>query len=140
SFTIIHMVTTTIEEFLGNVVESVDGIESITIADREGVEILSATSSHYDEQSNDDQILTTIFSLTSDQCSKLPEFGACSFVIARYDDGKQLLQATMNTPLVITMMANAEKIDRSGLLSVLDDVMIASKEFRLVFDQQQQHS
>ncbi|KAF4684184.1 hypothetical protein FOZ63_010255, partial [Perkinsus olseni] len=122
---------TTIQEFIGNVVTSVDGIDSITIADREGVEILSAPSTKpsNDEQS-DEQILTTIFSLTSDQvgqyeecaypllplasprsmwsssssfqCMKLPEFGACSFVLAGYGDGKQLLQATDN-PLVITI-------------------------------------
>ncbi|KAF4682432.1 hypothetical protein FOZ60_010569 [Perkinsus olseni] len=118
---------TTIQEFIGNVVTSVDGIDSITIADREGVEILSAPSTKpsNDEQS-DEQILTTIFSLTSDQCMKLPEFGACSFVLAGYGDGKQLLQATDN-PLVITIMADAQKIDRRNLLSVLDDVKVLSK-------------
>ncbi|KAF4680275.1 hypothetical protein FOZ60_013769 [Perkinsus olseni] len=129
---------TTIQEFIGNVVTSVDGIESITIADREGVEILSAPSTKpsNDEQS-DEQILTTIFSLTSDQCMKLPEFGACSFVLAGYGDGKQLLQATDN-PLVITIMADAQKIDRRNLLSVLDDVKVSLKELRMLFDQQQQ--
>ncbi|KAF4656186.1 hypothetical protein FOZ61_007142 [Perkinsus olseni] len=129
---------TTIQEFIGNVVTSVDGIDSITIADREGVEILSAPSTKpsNDEQS-DEQILTTIFSLTSDQCMKLPEFGACSFVLAGYADGKQLLQATDN-PLVITIMADAQKIDRRNLLSVLDDVKVSLKELRMLFDQQQQ--
>ncbi|KAF4658961.1 hypothetical protein FOL47_007768 [Perkinsus chesapeaki] len=133
---------TTIQQFINNVVDNVDGIESVTISDREGVEIISSSSTQSnnkitDEVESDEQILTTIFSLTSDQCTKLPEFGPCSFVIAGYGDGKQLLQAT-DSPLVITIMADTHEIDRRNLIGVLEDVKIALKEMRMMFDQQQQ--
>ena len=57
-----------IAEFLISIRDSFNGIESISITDRDGVEIF--TSSKHEQSPKELQILSVIFALTHEQVSK----------------------------------------------------------------------
>jgi hypothetical protein len=99
------------------------GVDSIVVSDKDGVEIVSVPSGALsdEEARHNSQIVSTIFTLTHEQCEKLPEFKRTNFILSEYGKGKLLLQANYN-PIVITIRADREQISDGALLSMVDHV------------------
>uniref|UniRef100_A0A7S2PRG0 Roadblock/LAMTOR2 domain-containing protein n=1 Tax=Zooxanthella nutricula TaxID=1333877 RepID=A0A7S2PRG0_9DINO len=95
-----------------------NGLRSITVTDRDGIVVLRAPESVIDDQ-NADQILTTIFSLTTEQTSKIQELGQANFIMTMYDNCI-CLQAN-HLPLVIRMIA-AKGANAGALIELLPQV------------------
>uniref|UniRef100_A0A7S1FCY4 Roadblock/LAMTOR2 domain-containing protein n=1 Tax=Noctiluca scintillans TaxID=2966 RepID=A0A7S1FCY4_NOCSC len=102
---------TTVQSALTQLCKQTEGLRSITVTDRDGIVVLQAPESLIDDQ-NADQILTTIFSLTTEQTSKVHELGQANFIMTMYDQ-VMCLQAN-HLPLVIRMIA--EKQTNAGAL------------------------
>lgn len=98
--------------------ERTEGLTSITVTDRDGVVVLKAPPAA-DEDPNAEQILTTIFSLTTEQTSKIEELGAANFIMTRYDDC-MCIQCNLH-PLVIRIIAEAEA-NGGALIELLPQV------------------
>merc|ERR1712048_605897 len=95
-----------------------NGLRSITVTDRDGIVVLRAPESVIDDQ-NADQVLTTIFSLTTEQTSKIQELGQANFIMTMYDNC-MCLQAN-HLPLVIRMIA-AKTANAGSLIELLPQV------------------
>mmetsp|Transcript_96583 Transcript_96583/g.270368 ORF Transcript_96583/g.270368 Transcript_96583/m.270368 type:complete len:138 (+) Transcript_96583:74-487(+) len=96
--------TTTVQTALTTLCKQVDGLRSIVVTDRDGVVVLRAPETVIDDQTAD-QILTTIFALTTDQTSKIEELGAANFILTTYDNCICLQSNAY--PLVVRMIASA---------------------------------
>eukprot|EP00933_Yihiella_yeosuensis_P010966 TRINITY_DN117893_c0_g1_i1.p1 TRINITY_DN117893_c0_g1~~TRINITY_DN117893_c0_g1_i1.p1 ORF type:complete len:134 (-),score=27.59 TRINITY_DN117893_c0_g1_i1:133-534(-) len=101
----------TVQTALTQLCRQTEGLRSITVTDRDGIIVLRAPAELIDDQ-NAEQILTTIFSLTTEQTSKIEDLGQANFIMAMYDNC-MCLQAN-HLPLVIRMMA--EKNANAGAL------------------------
>merc|ERR1712032_604387 len=88
------------------------------MGDRDGVVVLRAPESVIYDQ-NAEQILTTIFSLTTEQTSKIQELGQANFIMTMYDSCI-CLQAN-HLPLVIRMIASANA-NAGALIDMLPQV------------------
>merc|ERR1712203_83996 len=88
------------------------------MGDRDGVVVLRAPESVIDDQ-NSEQILTPIFSLTTEQTSKIQELGQANFIMTMYDNC-MCLQAN-HLPLVIRMIA-AKTANAGALIELLPQV------------------
>jgi len=96
---------TTVQTALTQLCKQTEGLRSIIVTDRDGVVVLPAPEDVIDDQ-NAEQILTTIFSLTTEQTSKIQELGQANFIMTMYDNCI-CLQAN-HWPLVIRMLANRD--------------------------------
>eukprot|EP00930_Biecheleria_cincta_P002299 TRINITY_DN103314_c0_g1_i1.p1 TRINITY_DN103314_c0_g1~~TRINITY_DN103314_c0_g1_i1.p1 ORF type:complete len:148 (-),score=25.50 TRINITY_DN103314_c0_g1_i1:5-406(-) len=95
----------TVQTALNQLCRQTDGLRSITVTDRDGILVLRAPDSVIDDPTAE-QILTTIFSLTTEQTSKIDELGQANFIMTMYDNC-MCLQAN-HLPLVIRMMADKD--------------------------------
>merc|ERR1719316_1112207 len=93
-------------------------MQSIIVTDRDGIVVLRAPESSAEDQ-NGEQILTTIFSLTTEQTSKIQELGQANFILSTYDTC-MCLQAN-HLPLVIRMIA-AKTANAGALVELLPHV------------------
>jgi hypothetical protein len=109
----------TLNQRLDLIRESVKGIDSIVVTDRDGVEVVcSPFDALLDrEKRQNTQIISTIFTLTHEQCSKLEEFGQAKYVLSEFGESKVMLQAN-NPPLVITIDADRRSVSDAQLLDV----------------------
>merc|ERR1712048_379698 len=89
-----------------------------TVTDRDGIVVLQAPDTAAGDQ-NAEQILTTIFSLTTEQTSKIQELGQANFIMTMYDNC-MCLQAN-HLPLVIRMIA-AKTANAGSLIELLPQV------------------
>merc|ERR1712232_331157 len=94
------------------------GLKSITVTDPDGVAVLRAPESDNIDQ-NAEQVLTTIFSLTTEQTGKIRELGQANFIMTMYDNC-MCLQAN-HLPLVIRITA-ATTANAGALIEVLPQV------------------
>mmetsp|Transcript_120491 Transcript_120491/g.236824 ORF Transcript_120491/g.236824 Transcript_120491/m.236824 type:complete len:134 (+) Transcript_120491:109-510(+) len=108
----------TVQTALTQLCRQTEGLRSITVTDRDGIVVLRAPESVVDDQ-NADQILTTIFSLTTEQTSKIQELGSANFIMTMYDNC-MCLQAN-DFPLVIRMIA-AKTANAGALIELLPQV------------------
>eukprot|EP00397_Hematodinium_sp_SG-2012_P069262 GEMP01117682.1.p1 GENE.GEMP01117682.1~~GEMP01117682.1.p1 ORF type:complete len:132 (+),score=22.00 GEMP01117682.1:1-396(+) len=90
----------TIQTYLNLVCEKTDGLKTIVVTDRDGVEILRAPHSII-ENSHNEQIMTTIFSLTTEQTSKIRCLGVPTYILTCYNDCSYI--QVNHLPLVITL-------------------------------------
>merc|ERR1719215_692048 len=109
---------TTAQVALTALCKHTDGLLSITVTDRDGIVVLRAPESVIDDQ-NSEQILTTIFSLTTEQTSKVEELGQANFIMTMYDTC-MCLQAN-HLPLVIRMIAD-KTANAGALIELLPQV------------------
>merc|ERR1712217_254600 len=101
----------TVQTALTQLCKQTEGLRSITVTDRDGIVVLQAPETAAGDQ-NAEQILTTIFSLTTEQTSKIQELGQANFIMTMYDNC-MCLQAN-HLPLVIRMTAT--KTTNAGAL------------------------
>jgi hypothetical protein len=96
------------------------GVNSILVSDREGVEIISSPSDYLSENTTrqNAQIVSTIFSLTHEQCEKLDSFGSTKYLISEFGEHDMILQGNF-PPMVITIRADKQKTGEAGLVSCL---------------------
>merc|ERR1712179_858271 len=107
-----------------------------TVTDRDGVVVLRAPESVIDDQ-NAEQILTTIFSLTTEQTSKIQALGQANFILTMYDNC-MCLQAN-HLPLVIRMIAAADA-NTGALIELLPQVKALLGTTREVVGKETQES
>ena len=112
-----------INQRLEEIRTSVTGINQIVVTDRDGVEITSSPSQVLSEKEarHNTQIISTIFSLTHEQCEKLDEFGKTNYLMSEFGESSVLVQANY-PPLVITLQADRKSVSDARLISVLDQV------------------
>merc|ERR1712217_747382 len=103
---------------MGQLCKQTEGLRSITVTDRDGIVILTAPHSVIDDQ-RADQLLTTIFSLTTDQTSKIQELGQANFIMTVFDNCT-CLQAN-HLPLVIRMIVK-HTANKGALIELLPQV------------------
>merc|ERR1719471_1964272 len=108
----------TVQTAMAQLCKQTEGLRSIIVTDRDGIVILRAPDVPADDQ-NADQILTTIFSLTTEQTSKIQELGQANFIMTMYDNCT-CLQAN-HLPLVIRMIA-AKNANAGALIELLPQV------------------
>mmetsp|Transcript_19119 Transcript_19119/g.47806 ORF Transcript_19119/g.47806 Transcript_19119/m.47806 type:complete len:132 (+) Transcript_19119:116-511(+) len=116
--------------FVEKLVSDTEGLKSIAVADRDGVAVLRAPASA-DMQPQDmqsEQILTTIFSLTTDQTTKVRLLGQCQSICLVHEDAV-VLQGNFG-PLVITLQAekSANVTKLGGVLELLKQVLAPTKD------------
>merc|ERR1719343_1879899 len=75
----------TVHTALTQLCKQIEGLRSITVTDRDGVVVLRAPDAIVDEDKAE-QILTTVFSLTTEQTSKIQELGQANFIMTMYDN------------------------------------------------------
>lgn len=109
------------QNLLEQLVERVDGLKCIVVSDRDGVAVLRAPNSMIDDP-HSEQIMTTIFSLTTEQTSKSKELGQANFILTFYDSC-MCLQAN-HLPLVITLTADADA-NAGALIELLPQLKTA---------------
>lgn len=114
-----------IAEYLDSIKVAIPGLQSLSITDRDGVEIFS--SSRVTPNPEELQILSVIFSLTHEQCQKLEEFGSTDYLLTDYEDGSSFLQANM-TPLLISIKAKG--VARNVLLDAVEKCRSVLKDLR----------
>jgi hypothetical protein len=122
--------TASINQRLEAIREASMCVDSIIVTDRDGVEVISLPSqtlSSTDKRQNT-QILSTIFTLTHEQCAKLSEFKSARYIISEFGDSRVLLQSH-NAPVVITIEADRRKASDAKLIEVLRQV---SKELSVI--------
>eukprot|EP00388_Colpodella_angusta_P000160 GDKJ01000583.1.p1 GENE.GDKJ01000583.1~~GDKJ01000583.1.p1 ORF type:complete len:131 (+),score=23.08 GDKJ01000583.1:48-440(+) len=95
----------TAQGFIDNLCERVPGIQAILVTDREGVVMMRAPAD-FDEDQRAEQMLTTIFSICSEQTSKVSRLGETDHFLVCYK-GIVYLQAN-HLPLVITIIATPQ--------------------------------
>mmetsp|Transcript_45150 Transcript_45150/g.97993 ORF Transcript_45150/g.97993 Transcript_45150/m.97993 type:complete len:132 (+) Transcript_45150:40-435(+) len=108
----------TIQPYLSALCDRVAGLQTIIVTDRDGVVILRAPEQAIDDHRNE-QIMTTIFSLTTDQTSKIKALGQANHILTFYDTCI-CLQAN-HLPLVITLKASLTA-NPGELLDLLPDL------------------
>ena len=86
-------------DFSESLLQNIEGLESINISDREGVEIATFSRTPIDKKHA--QLISVLFSLTTEQCQKLAEFGDTDFLLTSFPDGQFLFQLNLH-PLVVT--------------------------------------
>jgi predicted regulator of Ras-like GTPase activity (Roadblock/LC7/MglB family) len=94
-----------VEEFLDHIVDSIPGLECIRISDKDGVTILRAPGSII-EHHQANQILTLIFSVTTEQTNRMQELGEAEYVCTTFE--KQIIVQYNLAPLCITLVAKRE--------------------------------
>ena len=122
--------TATLNQRIEAIREAAMCIDTIIVTDKDGVEVVSCPSqvlSSGDKRQNT-QILSTIFTLTHEQCAKLPEFKSARYLISEFGEAKVMLQSH-NPPVVITIEADRRKASDAKLIEVLRQV---SKELSVI--------
>ena len=114
---------TTLVDYIDSVKTGIPGIQSLTITDRDGVEVFTTSSA----QSEELQILSVIFSLTHEQCQKLDEFGETNFLLTEYQDGSSFMQVNL-TPLILSIKAKG--VARNVIMDAADKVKLALRDLR----------
>jgi hypothetical protein len=95
--------------------KSGDGIKSVVLTDREGVEIWAFNGdSNY-------QIISTIFSLISEQSSKLSEFQNSNYLINYFNNSKMLIQYNLN-PVILNISADSSKIGEFEIIELAKQI------------------
>eukprot|EP00927_Polykrikos_kofoidii_P054096 TRINITY_DN48577_c0_g1_i1.p1 TRINITY_DN48577_c0_g1~~TRINITY_DN48577_c0_g1_i1.p1 ORF type:complete len:138 (-),score=16.61 TRINITY_DN48577_c0_g1_i1:250-663(-) len=111
---------TNVQTALTDLCKNSAGLRSITVTDRDGVVVLRAPESlPANDDQTADQILTTIFSLTTEQTTKIPEIGQASFIMSFFDNC-MCLQANY-LPLVIRIIAD-KTANAGALIEMLQHV------------------
>ena len=112
-----------IHQRLDEIRSSTPGLESLVITDRDGVEVASSPSESLSEKDarHNAQIVSTIFSLTHEQCEKLEEFGRTNYIMSEFGESTVLVQANY-PPLVIAIKADRNLSSDARILSILDQV------------------
>merc|ERR1712151_593370 len=108
----------TVQTAITQLCKQTEGLKSITVTDRDGIVVLQAPETAAGDQ-NAEQILTTIFSLTTEQTAKIQELGQANFIMTMYDHCI-CLQAN-HLPLVIRMIA-AKNANAGALIDLLPHV------------------
>jgi len=109
----------TIQSYLNSVCEKTPGLKTIVVTDRDGVEVLRAPHSII-ENSHNEQIMTTIFSLTTDQTQKIQVLGVPSYILTCYDDCSCL--QVNHLPLVITLTLEEKDTNIGRMIDLLPDI------------------
>jgi len=112
-------------DYFDSVKSAVPGLQSLSITDRDGVEVYS--SSRVACNQDELQILSVIFSLTHEQCQKLEEFGETKYLLTEYNDGSSFLQANFS-PLLLSIKARG--VARNVLIDAADKCGSVLKELR----------
>ena len=94
---------TNIEGYLQTICNSVKGVMSIVVSDREGVTILSACSDQVCTNKETDQVFSTIYTLAKDQSKKIEALGTANTILTFYNEN--LICQGGHGPLVITVVA-----------------------------------
>jgi hypothetical protein len=112
-----------ISERLNDILIANKGTRSIVVSDRDGVEILSTPSDALSEGDSryNSQIVSTIFSLTHEQCEKLDEFKKANFLLSEYGKSVAMIQAN-SPPLVITVKADRDMVSDGQLMTIVENV------------------
>ena len=112
-------------EYLESVKIAIPGLQSLSITDREGVEVF--TISRVKPNPDELQILSVIFSLTHEQCQKLGEFEETNFLLTEYQDGSSLLQSNLS-PLLLSLKCKG--VSRNVVLDAAEKCRAALKDLR----------
>eukprot|EP00922_Rhytidocystis_sp_ex-Travisia-forbesii_P020585 GHVS01030261.1.p1 GENE.GHVS01030261.1~~GHVS01030261.1.p1 ORF type:complete len:154 (+),score=33.18 GHVS01030261.1:156-617(+) len=117
-----------IRRFLMDALNRVDGLQQILVTDRDGVVILKVPLEP-DEMRNPriDQALTTVFSSSNDQTSKLAYIGKINYVLSLYDEG--LVLQVNAAPLVLTFHADVDT-NTGEILELLSPMVEALEGMR----------
>ena len=83
-------------EYIRSIQSAIPEIKSISITDRDGVDVLNIS-----EASEESQILSVIFVLTHEQVQKLEEIGETDYILTEFEDGSSMLHMNAS-PLQIT--------------------------------------
>merc|ERR1711964_463975 len=126
-------VMVTIEKYLGQLTENVPGLKSVVVSDRDGIVIFRSPNETGNPET--EQMLTTIFSLTTDQTSKIPDLGRSNSVMTFWDNSI-LLQANY-LPLVITLTAEVDA-NSGELFEILPPLKEALEPTRRVIERETQ--
>jgi hypothetical protein len=122
----------TLEQTLDAIRNAFGSIDSIIVTDRDGVEIVSspADTLSESEKRQNIQIISTIFTLTHEQCSKLDEFGPAKYVISEFGESKVMLQAN-TPPTVITIQADRRSVSDAQLVEAARSVSTEVSRLKL---------
>lgn len=99
-----------LEEFVRRLLPTVDGLEAIIIADRDGVPVLKASTPSMPEAASRPNLLAT-FSISCEQAGKLG-LGTNNSLVCVYDN-YQVVQMNF-LPLIVTLLAREDA--NTGLL------------------------
>ena len=77
---------TNIQAYLQTICDSVTGVMSIVVSDREGVTILSACSEDVSTNKETDVVFSTIYTLASEQSKKIEALGSANTILTFYND------------------------------------------------------
>jgi hypothetical protein len=118
---------TNIQAYLQTICDSVTGVMSIVVSDREGVTILSACSEDVSTNKETDVVFSTIYTLASEQSKKIEALGSANTILTFYNDN--LICQGGHGPLVITLVAEGCPEEGSGsgvtpgeLLEIMPDI------------------
>eukprot|EP00386_Alphamonas_edax_P008035 GDKI01026482.1.p1 GENE.GDKI01026482.1~~GDKI01026482.1.p1 ORF type:complete len:162 (-),score=18.36 GDKI01026482.1:132-545(-) len=114
-----------VQTFIDQLSSRIPGLQGILVSDREGVVMLRGGSFAQDPRS--EQMITTIFSICSEQTSKIERLGHTNYIISFFE-GMLYLQAN-HLPLVITMVANPD-VNTGLLVEVLPTVKKVLEDLR----------
>jgi len=112
-------------DYLESIKTAIPGLQSISITDRDGVEVFSTSRAELNADAL--QTLSVIFALTHEQCQKLEEFGETSYLLTEYLDGSSFLQANL-APLLLSMKARG--VARNILVDAADKCRGVLKDLR----------
>uniref|UniRef100_A0A0G4HJ81 Roadblock/LAMTOR2 domain-containing protein n=1 Tax=Chromera velia CCMP2878 TaxID=1169474 RepID=A0A0G4HJ81_9ALVE len=115
-----------IQTFLDKICENVEHLQAILVSDREGVVMLRSPN-EFSQDERSEQMITTIFSICSEQTSKLERLGDTQHIISFFS-GLIYLQANQ-LPLVVTMIA-APEVNTGQLLDLLPVISQALGDLR----------
>mmetsp|Transcript_12639 Transcript_12639/g.19159 ORF Transcript_12639/g.19159 Transcript_12639/m.19159 type:complete len:137 (+) Transcript_12639:96-506(+) len=108
-----------VDKALEQLLTHTEGLRSITVSDRDGVALLKLPEDEAVKEVDADQVLTTIFSLTTEQTAKLPIIGQTNFILTTFDECV-CLQANL-LPLVIRLVAD-KSMNTGDLIGLLDSI------------------
>eukprot|EP00811_Abedinium_folium_P009029 NODE_18344_length_897_cov_4.180519.p2 GENE.NODE_18344_length_897_cov_4.180519~~NODE_18344_length_897_cov_4.180519.p2 ORF type:complete len:135 (-),score=40.59 NODE_18344_length_897_cov_4.180519:298-702(-) len=107
---------TTVQTALSQLCRTVEGLQSIIVTDRDGVIILQAPAPTWERDPNAEQILTTIFSFTTEQTSKISELGEANFIMTTFDS---CICLQVNAPPLVIHMAALPDANAGMLIDLL---------------------
>lgn len=117
-----------VRHFLTDLLNRVDGVHQILVTDRDGVCVLRAPFQPSAMRNpRIDQALTTLFSSSNDQTSKIGYIGKINYILSFYEEGL-VLQVNL-APLVLTFHADIDT-NTGEILDLLPLIRQALEELR----------
>eukprot|EP00919_Chromeraceae_sp_WS-2016_P068776 GHVR01162759.1.p1 GENE.GHVR01162759.1~~GHVR01162759.1.p1 ORF type:complete len:131 (+),score=17.85 GHVR01162759.1:41-433(+) len=115
-----------VQVFLDKLCDQIEGLQAILVTDREGVVIVRSPT-HFAQDARSEQMITTIFSICSEQTSKIDRLGDTNYAVSFFS-GLIYLQAN-ELPLVVTLIASPE-VNTGHLIDLLSPIRSALSDLR----------